>query len=382
MKKTKYLIVLLIFINLSNTFAGFIPGNFKFDNKRRKYTIYVPSIYYTQNKPVPMLIGLHGFGDNIENFRNICLTGIADTANYICVYAEALPDPVLGVFTWNSGASVAGVPFNNQVDDVGFLNALMDTVISKYMIDQKRIYMFGYSFGAFMTNRMACESSDRLAAVAAVSGDIGLSLNCQPANIMPFIYFHGTADDVIKYYNNYYGKDAEVNRDYWVEKNHCNPDPVYIDTLPDNANDGKRIVHFHYEGTEHEEVVEFYKVINGDHEWLGLPDNDISYCQTIWAFFRQFENNRVTTGIQNHFVKGDFNIYPNPTNGQFTLDLSSLGETVTNVNIYNAGGILSLTKNVKGQYRVSLEEKLPSGLYFVQLTGENGVLAGKKLVIR
>ncbi|MBK6276198.1 MAG: prolyl oligopeptidase family serine peptidase [Saprospirales bacterium] len=115
-----------------------------------------------------MLLGLHGYGDEISNFKNICLTSIADTANYICVYAEGLP--FFGANAWNSGAGVGLINVNSTIDDVGFLNGLVDTVIKKYSIDTNRMYVFGFSFGGFMTDRLATQNSSRFAAVANVSG--------------------------------------------------------------------------------------------------------------------------------------------------------------------------------------------------------------------
>ena len=96
MKRIYILILFLCFSIISNVEAGFINGSFKWGGRNRIYTVYVPNIYYTQGQKVPLLFGLHGFGDAIDNFKNICLTGIADTANFICVYPQALSDPILG----------------------------------------------------------------------------------------------------------------------------------------------------------------------------------------------------------------------------------------------------------------------------------------------
>lgn len=100
----------LLLIQSSIVFAGFTTGTFKYKGAWRKYAIYVPAIYASSSEKVPLLLGLHGYGDDIDNFRNICMTNIADTANYICVYAEALP--WLGANAWNSGAGVGIINVN------------------------------------------------------------------------------------------------------------------------------------------------------------------------------------------------------------------------------------------------------------------------------
>lgn len=379
MKKLIVFIVFLLSIKAQMASAGFVNGSMKWQNRTRIYSIYVPDIYYTKGVKVPLLMGLHGFGDEISNFKNICMTGISDTANFICVYPQAMPDSWFGSNAWNSGATLAGVPFNRMIDDAGFLNALLDTVISKYMIDESRVYAFGFSFGAFMTQRLACENADRFAAVAAVSGTVGNGLDCQPSKVMPIIYFHGTKDDVINYYNTPYGKIAEENRDFWALKNLCNPSPV-IDTLPDISDDGIRIVHFHYEGAEAENVVEFYKALNGEHKWLGLPDNDISYCQTIWAFFKRFKQS-TSTSIQNNTTAIQFEIFPNPANNHFNIKWNNDDSKNSIVRLFNLSGSLLKEYNVERSNSLSINESLPAGTYLIQITNDKSNFATQKIIV-
>jgi hypothetical protein len=196
---------------------------------------------------------------------------------------------------------------------------------------------------------------------------------------MPIVYFHGTSDDVIKYYTNYYGKPAEDNRDFWVANNECNPVPT-IDSLPDIARDGKTVTHWTYQGATAENIMEFYKVQNGEHEWLGLPDNDISYCQTIWAFFKRFARPQ-TTGIQQNLIKNNIDVFPNPSNGLFQLRLNGGNSDIQQINILNPNGTLVKTIITNGGLNFILSEKLVSGTYFIQLIGEKGVYEGKKIVV-
>lgn len=369
--------------------AGFINGTMRFDNVNRKYIVYVPDIYTTQNKAVPLLVGLHGFGDTIGSFSRICMSDIADTANYICVYPEALPDPVLGANAWNSGASTGIVVINNGVKDNAFINALVDTVISKYKIDTSRMYVFGFSFGGFMTDRLAAENSNRFAAAANVSGLRGNSLTVLPAKSMPYLKFHGTNDATIGYFGTStlgflpgLGMSAENTVKFWATQNQCNMTPV-IDTMPNLANDGKRFVRFVYNNGKENSKVIFYKVINGEHRWYGLPANDISYCQTIWEFFRQYARTSVLSDVRNNQQnKAGLNIYPNPTGGKLTVDFSSVKEKANVLRIYSIAGNIIYSTEVKSQQpSLSIDEKIPAGVYLIQLSGENGILATEKIVV-
>ncbi|MDB5229120.1 MAG: hypothetical protein JWN78_3313 [Bacteroidota bacterium] len=388
MKKFFYLVFFVFMIQVGSTFAGFTTKIMHFGGRNRTYVIYVPDIYISQNKAVPLVVGLHGFGDNATDFSTICLSDIADTANYIAVYPEATPDPFLGANAWNSGASTGLVVINSGVDDKGFINAVMDTIIANYKIDTTRMYIFGFSFGGFMTDRMAAEDSKRFAAAANVSGLRGNSVTALPQVSMPYMHFHGTSDQTISYDGNStmgflpgLGMGAEKTVKFWVKQNHCDTIPV-IDSMPDIANDGLRFVRFTYNnGTDNVKVI-FYKVIGGTHTWYSIPTNDISYCQTIWAFFRQYSRRSTVTAIRNNSGSEIFKIYPNPSNGLTTVDFSTVKERVNSLNIYNTAGELSFSVSIKDEQQIILNDKIPAGMYVVQLTGEHGVIATQKIILQ
>jgi polyhydroxybutyrate depolymerase len=388
MKKLYFALFIAILFQAASSFAGFIDGSYKYKGQTRKYSIYVPNIYYTENKKVPLLLGLHGYGDEVANFKNICLTGIADTANYICVYAEGLP--FFGANAWNSGAGVGVINVNSTIDDVGFLNGLVDTVIKKYMIDTNRMYVFGFSFGGFMTDRLATQNSTRFAAAANVSGLHGNFLaGLVPAKGMPYLKFHGTNDPTIKYDGTQtvglfpgFGLSAEKTVKFWVTQNRCDTTPI-IDTMPNTAADGLTFIRYTYKnGRDHSDVV-FYKVINGEHKWYGTPTNDISYCQTIWKFFSQYSKNAIILSARNNTVaEQHFTVYPNPSNGNFTIDISSITGKIKTVQIYSITGSLSYIQDISSEQQISVNANLPKGMYLVQLINETGIIATEKIIIQ
>lgn len=299
MKNKLYLLILFL-TTMSNLFAGsFINKTMVYGGSTRKYVIYVPTIYTTQNIKVPLLVGLHGNGDVASNFSQICMSSIADTANYIAVYPEALPDPLLTTNAWHSGAGALGVEVNSAVDDVGFINTVMDSIIKNYKIDTNRMYVFGFSFGGFMTNKMAASNAKRFSAAACVSGLRGNYNTSIPSVPVPYLHFHGTADPTITYTATgspfpYLGLTAENTTQFWVTQNGCNTTPV-IDTMPDLASDGLRFIRYTYSHTSNNNKVILYKVVNGDHDWYYRPSNDLDYCQTIWEFFRRYSKTPTTT---------------------------------------------------------------------------------------
>lgn len=357
--------------------AQFSTHTYRFDNKNRKYIAYVPTVYHERNEPVPLLFVLHGFGDNIDNFSNIGFHRIADTANFIVVYPEALPDPLLFSNAWHSGAALLGsIAFNNTVNDVGFLRSLMDTMETKYQIDASRIYFTGFSFGAFMSNRMGCEASDRVAAIATVSGTIGSALNCQPGVDLPVLHFHGTQDPTISYHNNPYGKSAVPNVAYWAANAGCDPVPEMF-PVPDVRDDGRTIEHYVYNDCERGDEVHFYKIIGGTHQWMNATNNDISFNHTIWDFLSRWRLGGVSTGLSPQLsLAGDLSIFPNPGSGkEVYLDFSKLESTVlSKVEWVDALGRVVLVNKMAPASSGSVSIPTPDlpGWYVVRLIASDG----------
>src|SRR5689334_10111926 len=111
MKQTTILVLLLTCMSFARAGQS-LSKTVTFDDTTRTYRIYIPSSY-DNTHPVPLLMALHGLGDNASNFQGVGFNQIADTANFIAVYPNALPDPVLGSTGWNTGIHPL-----NQTDDV------------------------------------------------------------------------------------------------------------------------------------------------------------------------------------------------------------------------------------------------------------------------
>lgn len=277
----------------------------------RDYIEYVPAIY-NGTEPRPLLICLHGLGDDMTNFTSIGMHQVADTANFIVITPQALMAYYMTYqigTAWNSGASYSGIVLNQTVDDKGFIRALIDTTSILYNIDTNRIYVTGFSMGGFMCHRLACEMNDVFAAIASVSGTLGNTITFSPTTPIPVCHFHGTADGTVSYTGNQYGNDAEEIVELWKDYNNCDSLPL-VDSLPDIVSDGLRFVKQTWaNGDEGSEVV-FYKVLNGDHYWYYYPNNDITYTIEIWNFLRQFPKTGSSGNIE--LNKHDFFVYPNP----------------------------------------------------------------------
>ena len=59
---------------------------------------------------------------------------------------------------------------NTSVDDVAYMKDMMDILVSKYNVDESRIFMTGWSNGAIMTMRTVCALGDKIKAAAPYAG--------------------------------------------------------------------------------------------------------------------------------------------------------------------------------------------------------------------
>jgi len=167
--------------------------------KMRDYFVHIPPSYKSDT-PVPVVLNFHGGGGNAQNqVRQSGMEKKSDEAGFILVYPEGSGKMVSGqlVATWNAGRC-CGTAARGNVDDVGFISKLIDDLASKFNIDKKRVYATGISNGALISYRLACELSDKIAAIAPVSAQDAFD-NCKPSRPISIIHFHGTADPAAAY---------------------------------------------------------------------------------------------------------------------------------------------------------------------------------------
>ncbi|MEZ5004037.1 MAG: PHB depolymerase family esterase [Chitinophagales bacterium] len=264
-----------------------------FDGVQRKFIEFIPS-GYDGSTPLPVVIALHGLGDNAENFSNVVgFEQLAEQNDFIVITPEALVAVVFSIpvgTAWNSGAEYLGITLNSDVKDVEFISFLIDSVSAHFNVDLTRVYATGFSMGGFMSNRLACELNSKIAAIGTVAGTIGGAIDCMPGRAVPELHFHGTADGTVPYTNNNYGTDAEETVEFWASNAGCSATPDSSD-VPDTKNDGITLKHYTYNNCDAD--VEFYKAIGAGHTWLNSVQNDISYTQTIWEFFTRQSNSSV-----------------------------------------------------------------------------------------
>jgi len=270
------------------------------DGLERSYVLYVPDTYSNEDS-TPLVLNLHGYSSNAgQQMIYSNFYAIADTEGFLLVHPQGTFDDN-GFAYWNSGMLGVGA-----VDDVGFLSNLIDTLAFQYNINLEQVYSTGMSNGGFMSYRLACELSDKIAAIASVTGSMNESqyTSCAPEQSVPVMQIHGTSDLVVLYEGSSAMEILPIEEvvSYWVNWNQCDPDPT-ITSLPDvNMLDLCQAEHYLYENGINGSLVEFYKIINGGHTWPGaaIPltgnntNQDFSASEKIWTFFQQYDINGLT----------------------------------------------------------------------------------------
>ena len=267
-----------------------ISGSFRFQENDRSYIVYLPESYISSNN-FPLVIYLHAYGWNAQKGMDYTLLHQAtDTSGFIVVFPNGYPQ-------WNSGISDdPGWP-TPDVDDVGFVNALIDTLSNHYSINLEKIYACVYSNGGFMAYKLACLLSNRIAAIASVGGVMSASVaaNCNPLTPVPILQIHGTKDPWVPIDGSPYLYSVDQTLSYWINFNNC----VQADTttLPDlNTADECTVEKITYTNGTNNSCIVYYKVINGGHTWPGAGDpgypagntnKDINANIEILKFFKK-----------------------------------------------------------------------------------------------
>ena len=292
-------IILFALISVLSFSQEAIQGTMIHDNLEREYILYIPNSY-TGNESVPLVLNLHGYTSNAgEQMIYSNLVEVADTANFLLVHPMGTTNEFNEPF-WNSWEIA-------EVDDIGFLSSLIDYLATEYNIDLNRVYSTGMSNGGYMSYTLACRLSEKIAAIASVTGSMYVNqpLLCNPEHPIPVMQIHGTMDLTVPYIGSLNSESIDDVISYWVSFNQCSPNYSFS-TLPDiNTTDLCYAEHYVYSNGNNGSSVELYKIVNGGHTWPGayIPltgintNQDFSASEKIWQFFSKYDINGLIESV-------------------------------------------------------------------------------------
>ena len=193
-----------------------IDKTLQHDNLTREYLLYVPSSYDSKKK-LPLILNFHGYGgQSIQFLKTVDMRTIADDKQFIVVYPQGSLDKE-GFPHWNSG--LKSDTNKSDTDDLGFVDKLITKISENYEIDEKRIYVTGFSNGSFMAYSLGCYLSDKIAGIGSVAGSMMSETydKCKPSHPTPMINIHGVKDLIVPYDSNEGTKSIKDVVEYWVD---------------------------------------------------------------------------------------------------------------------------------------------------------------------
>lgn len=162
----------------------------------RSYLLHIPP-GMDSSRPNPLVFALHGFDNEhffeVTDLQNMTgFSAISDQSGFILVY----PSGVNGV--WNVGGGCCGSASEDKVDEIAFIRQILTDLVPLARIDPKRVYASGFSMGAMLAFKLACDMPETFAAVAPVAGVL-LESPCQPSQPVSILQVNGRKDTLVPY---------------------------------------------------------------------------------------------------------------------------------------------------------------------------------------
>lgn len=264
----------------------------------RTYIVHTPA-GASAGKSLPLVVALHGrLGTGAGQQRLSHMDGVSDSQGFLVVYPDGLDR------SWADGRG--GSPSDrNGVDDVKFISQLIDKLSGEFQVDRSRIYATGMSNGGFMAGRLACELSEKIAAVGIVAASLSVNVdaNCHPVKPVSMMIVQGTEDPLVPFVGGSLGRNGERGHilshelavRHWVFLNHCGTTPR-TQHFSDSAGDGTSIDVATFSGCDGGGEVRGYTMLNGGHAWpggmaylpqaiIGKTTRNMDASEVLWEFF-------------------------------------------------------------------------------------------------
>lgn len=160
--------------------------NFDADSDDGSYVAQFPS-GAIPTRPLPVVFDLHAYEEPGQ---------LQETLSGLGAYGET--HRFVTVTPWIDNQQLPYWLSTVGSKDMAWFGALLTHVEATTCVDENRVFVTGYSNGAFMTSAIACQYSARIAAVAPVAG-IQAETPCKRNRPVPVVAFHGTADPLVHY---------------------------------------------------------------------------------------------------------------------------------------------------------------------------------------
>jgi polyhydroxybutyrate depolymerase len=289
------------------------PGDYAYTlahgGRMRRYLLHVPP-QALAGHALPVVLNLHGGGGHAANQKTYSrMDTTSDQEGFLAVYPNGTGPQGDRLLTWNAGLC-CGSAVVEQVDDVGFILAVLDHLARQTPVDRRRVYATGLSNGAMMSYRLAVEAADAIAAIAPVAGAM-MMVRFAPARPVPVMHIH-SVDDPRALYEGGLGPpwpmtntrvrhfSVEQTLGKWITFNQCEAKPEVFPTLQGQGDDsGQTATKYVYHARKTGADVILWKLTGAGHVWpggrrpylprlLGPSTGIIDANTEVWRFFAQY----------------------------------------------------------------------------------------------
>lgn len=259
----------------------------------REYRLHLP-VNYNPSDTYPLVFAFHGgFGLDWQFENETGFSDLADTANIIVVYPQAIGT----TRSWNTGIC-CGWAYNNNISDLDFVESLVNHLTATYSVDTSQIYATGFSSGAMMTYAVGCKLSSYFAAIAPVSSSMLIDA-CEPdCTPVPVIHLHAEPDSSALFHGGYssnpllqfYYPPVDSVMTSWSVKNDCNPiiDSIFLEN-------GTKV--YRWNNCRDNTYQEIWLADEGGHKWPGTKGTgvlsgdsatqDFFATEVVWNFLKK-----------------------------------------------------------------------------------------------
>jgi polyhydroxybutyrate depolymerase len=233
------------------------------DGDKRSVLVLMPAL--EPGERAPLLVMLHGSGEGPTAWLMRGADVLAARERVIVVMPAFGTGPGARHF-W----SAVGSPQDTITDspEAAYVAGMILSVVEKFPVDPKRVFVAGFSMGAVLTDRIACQAADKVDAVAIVAGS-AWSSTCRPSRPVSVLVIHGTSDSIFDI-----GEGAAL-ANQWHALNDCRGELVA-------ASIAEGVVALTNDECAAGSRVEFVRIEGATHSWVDEP---IDATELAWQFF-------------------------------------------------------------------------------------------------
>ncbi|MEZ5323350.1 MAG: PHB depolymerase family esterase [Microthrixaceae bacterium] len=267
--------------------TGHTERSVRVDDTTRTYRLVVPDTV-DRSTPVALVVMLHGgFGSARQAELAYGFDVIAEENRFVVAYPDATRR------AWNAG-DCCGEPARDDVDDAGFVKAMIDDIGTVVTLDPHRRFVAGMSNGAMMAERLACDT-DLFAAVASVAG---ASMNpCPNPRPISVLHIHGLADTHVPFDGSPGNGIGRVPRHtpvaetiaMWRDVDGCDPATTTrareVTTSTANCEDGRSVELITVDGAGHQWPRGAAASSAPRRRGADAPSDAFAATPLIWSFF-------------------------------------------------------------------------------------------------